>query len=191
MGIMSRGGICLPVTPVRYTPLVCNVKCPNIFTGSNTEIDEAIRKVSLWNTWIIITSRPSDDLDKLKQYIDFEAMILGFTEENVLNYAIKFLQNPEHAKKLVAKAKQKNMFDVLKIPIMLQMVCELYASRKDLPQTKIEIMESIFRSSFKMAMKLSGATWSEDEVREIMYKLGKLSWQSLQKDTNQLLLNKV
>ena len=160
-------------------------------TGTNADIDAAIDRLSLWNSWIIITSRPSDDLNNLRKYIDAEAKILGFTEENILNYSSKFLQNLENAKRLVAKARHRNMLDILKIPIMLRMVCELYASEKDLPQTKTEIMESIFHFSFERAMERSGLNWTEDEKSEVMYKLGKLAWESLSKDARPLLLDQV
>ena len=83
------------------------------------------------------------------------------------------------------------MLDILKIPITLQMVCELYVAGRDLPQTKTEIMESIFHFSFERAMKKSNVTWSGDEICKMMYNLGKLSWKYLRKESRQLLLDEV
>ncbi len=160
-------------------------------SGTNSDIDEALEKLSLWDCWIIITSRPSDKLNSLRQYIDAEARILGFTEENVLSYAAKVLRSEDQAKKLVAKAKLRNLMDILTIPIMLQMVCELYALGKDLPNTKNEILKAIFDFSFERVKRNRGQSWTEDEKDEVLFKLGKLAWEALQRDTRQLLLDKV
>ena len=159
--------------------------------GTNTDIDDALKKLSLWNSWIIITSRPSEDLNELRQYIDAEAKILGFTEENIFNYASKFLQNDDSAKKLLAKARERKIIDILKIPIMLQMVCELFATVKDLPETKTEVVASIFRFCLERATKRCSISWSEEEMEVMMYKLGELSWKSLRGEARQLLLEKV
>ena len=120
-----------------------------------------------------------------------EAKILGFTEENIFNYASKFLQNDDSAKKLLAKARERKIIDILKIPIMLQMVCELFVTLKDLPETKTEVVASIFRFCLERATKRCCISWTEEEMDEMMYKLGELSWKSLRRETRQLLLEKV
>ena len=167
------------------------LKIVSFSLGTNTDIDDALKKLSLWNSWIIITSRPSEDLNELRQYIDAEAKILGFTEENIFNYASKFLQNDDSAKKLLAKARERKIIDILKIPIMLQMVCELFATVKDLPETKTEVVASIFRFCLERATKRCSISYSEEEMEVMMYKLGELSWKSLRGEARQLLLEKV
>ena len=161
-----------------------------LISGTNGDIDEALEKTSLWDCWIIITSRPSDRLNKIRQYIDAEARILGFTEENVSNFAAKLL-GTENAKRLIVKAKSRYMMDILTIPIMLQMVCELYAAGKDLPETKMDIMRSIFDFCFDRASQKTGQTWSDEMKNELLFKLGRLSWKALTKEERQLILDKV
>ena len=51
------------------------------------------------------------------------------------------------------------MMDILTIPIMLQMVCERYTAGKDLPQTKMDIMKSIFDFSFERAKQKTGQSY--------------------------------
>ena len=181
-----NSGYLLQKDPKRYY-----LKVVSFSLGTNTDIDDTLKKLSLWNSWIIITSRPSEDLNELRQYIDAEVKILGFTEENIFNYASKFLQNDDSAKKLLAKARERKIIDILKIPIMLQMVCELFATVKDLPETKTEVVASIFRFCLERATKRCGISWSEEEMDVMMYKLGELSWKSLRGEARQLLLEKV
>ena len=47
-------------------------------TGCNTHIDEAIKKESLWNSWMVLSSRETDDIRKLKKYMNVELEIKGF-----------------------------------------------------------------------------------------------------------------
>ena len=83
------------------------------------------------------------------------------------------------------------MMDILTIPIMLQMVCELYTAGKDLPQTKVDIMKSIFDFSFERAKQKTGQSLSDEQKDEMLFELGRLSWEALGKETRQLILNKV
>ena len=108
-----------------------------------------------------------------------------------MNYASKLLGNEGEARKLIAKARDRDMMDILTIPIMLQMVCELYAVGKDLPQTKMDIMKSIFDFSFERATQKTGQAFSDDKKDEILLELGRLSWEALGKETRELILNKV
>ena len=40
------------------------------YNGCNNDIDEPIRKKQLWNCWIILTSRQTEDIKKLKENMD-------------------------------------------------------------------------------------------------------------------------
>ena len=42
-------------------------------TGTNSDIDDAIKKEKLWNCWMILTSRETTQLVDVKQYMDAEA----------------------------------------------------------------------------------------------------------------------
>ena len=108
-----------------------------------------------------------------------------------MNYASKLLGNEGEARKLIAKTRDRDMMDILTIPIMLQMVCELYTVGRDLPQTKMDIMKSIFDFSFERATQKTGQALSDEKKDEILLELGRLSWEALGKETRQLILNKV
>ena len=52
-------------------------------TGQNTDIDAAIKKESLWNCWMILTSRETEQIKDVKEYMDAEAEIHCFDENNL------------------------------------------------------------------------------------------------------------
>ena len=57
--------------------------------GRNKDIDEAIEKQKLWDCWMIVTSRESEQIKHVKEYMDAEAEIHGFDEDNIKKYLTK------------------------------------------------------------------------------------------------------
>ena len=80
-----------------------------------------------------------------RQFMDAEAQIIGFTEENIAAYVEKFLGEKHKGlkKELVDAAKRKGLYSILRIPIILQMVCILYVDDKTLPTTKTGVVQAI------------------------------------------------
>ena len=59
-------------------------------TGRNDDIDNAITKNSLWNCCLILTSRETEQIKELKEYMDAEVEICGFDTNNVVQYITKY-----------------------------------------------------------------------------------------------------
>lgn len=74
-----------------------------------------------------------------------EAQIVGFTEENIASYVVKFLGQKHRLLKseLLEAARRKGLYAIMRIPIILQMVCILYVDDKTLPSTKTGVVQDI------------------------------------------------
>ena len=77
--------------------------------GTNADIDNAITKDILADCWIIVTSRETKQLIRLKEYMNAEAEILGFDKEGVREYMIKCLGSQEKQKELIIIAKKSRI----------------------------------------------------------------------------------
>ena len=62
-------------------------------TGGNTDIDKAIVRDALWNCWLILTSRETEQLRDIKENMDAEAEIKGFEGDNIRQYVTRSLGN--------------------------------------------------------------------------------------------------
>ncbi len=164
-------------------------------TGTNDQIDLVLNRSTLWGCWVVLTSRPFDQVYLIKHHFDAEASIIGFSDENINAYASKFLESEKHAKNFVETAQKNEILDILGIPIILQMMCVLFQSGLALPQSKTQTTRAIVDWSIKYsAYRKKHPRTSKSTQREldnIFYKLGKLAWESLQSDIQQLLLQKV
>ena len=78
-------------------------------TGLNIDIDAAIKKESLWNCWIILTSRETEQIKEIKEYMDAEAELEGFDENNVKEYITKYLDDKSKTDELLSQALQNNL----------------------------------------------------------------------------------
>ena len=111
-----------------------------------TDIDEAIKKESLWKCWMILTSRATEQIKDIREYIDAEAEIQGFDSTGVWNYVRRSLRNDEKANRLMGQAQYGGLFSnegklsgiVLAIPIILNMICVLFKFHQTLPNPTLE-----------------------------------------------------
>ena len=108
--------------------------------GTNRDIDNAITN-TCGDCFIIVTSRPGDFLNKDdRDQMDGEIQIKGFNEENIREYANIYLENEEKCKDLLEQARCAGIFELLRIPIILLMVCVLYYTTEELPENKTKII---------------------------------------------------
>ena len=77
------------------------------FKRSNKDINEALRKSTLRNCWIVVTSRETKHLAVIRECCDAEAQIVGFNSGSVLKYIKKYLgsQRARDFLKLVVRSK--------------------------------------------------------------------------------------
>ena len=130
-----------------------------------------------------------DDQDQM----DGEIQIVGLIEESVEECAAKYLESEKRASNLLKQTERAQIKALLRIPIVLLMVCILYHENQSLPSSKSDIdwkviVMCIDRSTIKHLGKKSNEIADLDDLLDI---LGQLSWESLQRNTKQLLIRKV
>ncbi len=168
--------------------------------GTNTNIDKAIKKFSLPNCCLILTSRDTKELNVLRSYMDTEAEITGFDHERVEQYITKYLESPNECKNLLQIARETNLmtmedYGILQVPIMLHMICVLYQQKVSLPKTITGVIsaivercpdwEEIRRSGQKTDAEVKGL------LETALINLGKLCWLRLQAGSKDLIFLKV
>ena len=172
--------------------------------GTNSAIDDAITN-TIGNCFVIVTSRPGDYMEKSDvEQMDGEIQITGLSEENIEKCATGYLQSllascsdkksAENAcKNLIEQAKKAELDELLRIPIILLMVCVLYSNEQSLPDTKTGIVWAIIKMCMdRSTLRHLGKKSSDIEnLDELLFVLGKLSWLALQRETKQLLIKKV
>ena len=166
-------------------------------TGRNTDIDEAIKKEKLWNCWMILTSRETDDAKLVKEFMDVEVDTHGFINENVVEYIEKSLGNKEAAQQLLKEVVNNDLchsdgfgginfeLSLLAVPILLKMICSLLLCRSTLPKTRTGIIQEIVnrcmdREAIREAIREKGEKAVKSAIRTL-HKVGKLAWQGLHK----------
>ena len=172
--------------------------------GTNTAIDDAITN-TIGNCFVIVTSRPGDYMEQSDvDQLDGEISITGLSKENIKKCATGYLQSllascsdKKSAEKacmnLIKQAKSVKIDKLLRIPIILLMVCVLYSNEQSLPDTKTDIVWAIIKMCIdRSTLRLLGKKSSQIEnLDEMLFILGELSWLALQRKTKQLLIKKV
>ncbi len=80
--------------------------------------------------------------------------------------------------------------ELLSIPIVVVLSCSLYKENKSLPK-RTELIEKIIFKTIDKSLKKSGIEFPSEQIEACLAMLGKLSWESLLKQTQQLLIKKV
>ena len=172
--------------------------------GTNSDIDKAIPKSYLRNCWIIITSRETTQLSKIREYMDAEAKIVGFDRPQAKEYIRRYLGDDRKRKDLTDIAKKRGVirrdssrpfghtdYGILCIPILLHMVCYLYVNELSLPDTIAGILSAIVNRCIDWdEIRAAGRRRCKD-VRDTLIKLGWLAMRGLQHKPPQQTFTKV
>ena len=161
--------------------------------GTNDDIDSAIES-TIGNCFLILTSRPGDYLSKsIRDQMDGEIVIEGFSNKNIEKCSIKYLDSKEKSKEMLEQAKATGLYALLHIPIILVMTVVVFVEKKSLPRTKTGIYEIIFRLVIdRTTLKKFGCKSAAiSNLEDLLHMLGEFSWNALQDDVQQLLLKKV
>ena len=168
--------------------------------GANTELDRAIEK-TVGKCFVILTSRPKEGKDftgKIRNKMDRELVIEGFSEENIKKCCSRYLGSEREAEQLLEAARTNaRIYELLKVPIILLITAVLYNEddKKSLPEGRTKLYEDLFeilmdRSTLKP--NNFGCYSSEiPNIQTMLQTLGKFSWEALQSDVKQLLITKV
>ena len=180
--------------------------------GTNKALDKAIES-GIGNCFTILTSRPGTDSgdntyvsQEIRDKMDGEVRIDGFSEENKERFCIEYFESEEECQNLLAQAKEKlgrkrypwesgadRYNELLSTPIVLLMTCVLYEENRSLPDTRAKIYETVRELAMdRTTLKTFGCKSSQvRNINRMTSVLGKFAWEALNRDIQQLLLNKV
>ena len=171
-------------------------------TGCNTQIDEAIKKESLWNSWMILSSRETDDIRKLKKYMNVELEIKGFNWKGLWKYVTCSLCDETKMEEFKSQARRAGLmsesispraggYEILLIPIILNILCVLFKSSQALPKTKTTVLKAVINRCIDRETIRAKGQKAVDRTRRAFHKLGELAWQGLCKPGRNLNFMKV
>ena len=165
-------------------------------TGRNTDIDEAIKKEKLWNCWVVLTSRETEDIDKLKEYMDAEVEICGIDPGTIETFITRCMGSRQQAEDLLSDLQaiyQKELLHsgILRIPILLAMTCALFKYNVKFCKTRTGIMQAMVdRCIDRESLRAKGQKAMES-TKKALSDLGKLAWQGLNEPGKKLIFEKV
>ena len=159
--------------------------------GTNTEVDKAI-EITLGNCLLLLTSRPGYLKKQIRDKMDGEISIRGFSQQNIARCARLFLGNEQKCSDILVQAKKCGIDALFHVPIILLMVCTLFVEEKMLPRQKTELVGTIFKLTVTRGQHKTGQKpMDNDTINDILFVLGMFSWKALQSYVGQLLLDKV
>ena len=155
--------------------------------GTNREVDKAI-EITLGNCLLLLTSRPGFLKKPLRDKMDEEIIIQGLSQPNITRCAQLYLGNERKCSEMLKQAKVSGVEALLHVPIILLMVCTIFVEENMLPRQKTDIVGTIFKLAIaRGSVRTSDKTMDTD----LLFVLGKFSWEALHKETGQLQLDKV
>ena len=178
-------------------------------SGTNKDIDRAIER-TVGKCFLILTSRSKEEKDftqKIKKKMDGEVIIEGFSDMNIEKCCSLYLERQDECEQFLQEIKKQSteksrgqfegLYEFLKVPIMLLMLCLLYKESEDksLPERKTQIHDRIYELVMnRTTLKPNNFGCESSEVPNIhsmLLILGTFAWEALQGDVKQLLLDKV
>ena len=157
--------------------------------GTNREVDRAI-DITQGNCLLLLTSRPGFLKKHIRNKMDGEIFIHGFSEQNMKRCAQLFLGNEQRCSQMLEQAKNSGIDGLLHVPIILLMVCTIFAEEKMLPKRKTDIVKTIFKLAIAREEQKPGNRQIKS-TDDILFILGMFSLKALQSEVAQLLLDKV
>ena len=158
--------------------------------GINNDIDKAIERKSLWNCWVILTSRETEQIVPLKQYMDAEAEIKGFNRDNIEAFVTKSLGDKE--KEIMEQVNSRKLHvDILAIPLFLHMICVLFICNVILPKTRSGVFQAIVERCVNRESIRNKGKKAMDNAKQALLRLGKLAWEGLNEPGIKLIFDKV
>ena len=108
--------------------------------GTNSDIDRAIES-GVGKCLMILSSRPehlflSKDKKSVKNAMDGEVRIEGFSQENIKKCSAKFLESEDKSKEMLDQAKRSGVAKLLSVPIILLMACALFEENQGTTKVK-------------------------------------------------------
>ena len=147
---------------------------------------------------MIVASRDTKQIQKLKNSMDAEVEIQGFDGINIERYAKKLLGT--EAETFLEQTKRRSIYDwwelsygksLLSIPILLHMLCTLFHYNKTLPDTRAGIIEGLVNRCINRESIRKTGEKALLNAKLILLKLGKMAWEGLMTPGKKLIFEKV
>ena len=159
--------------------------------GTNTELDRAIKKTE-GKCFLILTSRIKESEDftgKIRNKMDREVVIKGFSEENIKKCCSRYLGSEREAEQLLEAARTNaRIYELLKVPIILLITAVLYNEddKKSLPESRTKLYEDLYeflmdRSTLK-SNNFGCYLFEVPNLQDMLQTLGNFAWEALQRD---------
>ena len=159
--------------------------------GTNYDIDKTIQKRQLGGCSLLLTSRETEEIARIKDCMDAEFEIEGFDGTNIQKYIKRSVESEDKADELLSEAVDKELcspdeqdgYDFtdsfLVIPMLLNIICNLFRSNISLPKTKTETIESVVNKAIdREAIRAKGKK-AVKSAEQAPRNLGKLAWKGL------------
>ena len=148
---------------------------------------------------MIVKSRDTTQIQRLKKCMDAEVEIQGFDVRNIGRYAKKLLGSEEKMINFLEQARTRNIYNpdmlsrkyLLSIPILLHMLCTLFHYNNTLPETKTGIIQEIVNRCINRESIRAKGERALQNATSTLLKLGKLAWQGLITRGKKLIFDKV
>ena len=149
----------------------------HLLLGNCTGIPSTLR--------VVVTTRPCAAADKLTRSTSYRGVeVVGFTEDNIAQFARKYLGEEPGKKLLSLLQEQPSVASMMHAPLFCLLVCSLFEKEKELP-TRIT---AIFKKIVVALMQLSEQDgcfqhWEDapPSLKEAAIELGKIAFKGLQK----------
>ena len=178
---------------VKYRVLLCFDGYDEYTPGTNEAIDQAISSPTE-NYSILLTTRPGQHVSRrMADQMNLQVQLEGFNDEEIKRCTEDYLDKPEEAQSFIINLKNTGLNDLKKIPAFLLMMLQLHGKLEPIPKNKTEVIWNIIRMIIDRSVRrYFGKTVHEMEnLEEMLYALGELSWNVLQKSANSLIVKKV
>ena len=116
--------------------------------------------------------------------MDGEVIIEGFSPEAIVKCSTQYLfDSEERSNAMLEQAKRTGIYDLLRVPIILLMICVVFSEHDSLPRTRTKIYNKVFEMTIdRTTMKTFPNKHVDKEWLDPLYALGELSWKALQND---------
>ena len=106
--------------------------------GTNQDIDNAIDS-TMGKCLSIVTSLPRYLNDHVRNKMDREITIQGFSKESIKKCSTLYLESDELSDEMIDQAKLSGIAKILHVPIILLIVCMVFREQKFLPRSQTQI----------------------------------------------------
>ena len=138
--------------------------------------------------------RPGQHVSRsMADQMNFQVQLEVFNDEEIKRCTEDYLDKPEEAQKFTKNLKNTELIDLKKIPAFLLMMLQLHGKLESLLKKKTEVIWNIIRMVIDRSVRRHFGKTVDDieKLDRMLYALGELLWNVLQKSAKSLVINKV